>query len=71
MRPDPDATPEGKVDRLEKDTRALATLVEEQQAEIEALKQSAWSARTRLWYKVGRKLGLLPEIRPDIRPDDI
>lgn len=64
MRPDPDATPEGKIARLEQDNKALAHLVAEQQAEIATLTHNAWSARKKLWYKVGRKLGLLPEIRP-------
>ena len=70
MRADPDSEHQSRAERLAKDNEALATLMEEQRTEIRRLKDLAWSARKRLWYKVGRKLGLLPEIRPDEPPSE-
>lgn len=67
MRPDPDATPEGKTQRLEKDLGALSTIVGEQEREIARLRRDAIVASDSLWYKLGRRLGLVRDIRPSER----
>lgn len=67
MRPDPDATPEGKVARLEKDLAALSTLIQEQESEIARLRRQAIHARSKLWYSLGRALRQLPDLSPGTR----
>lgn len=67
MRPDPDATPQGKIERLEKDLAALSTLVHEQESEIARLRRQAIIARSKLWYVLGRALGQMPKLDPGTR----